>query len=113
MIPAGEMDRNLPDPFMVDLAHIEIREPGKFKLNGQRLKELIFGDRPESDQDFTDTPSLGPLKINRFKQLGFGQTEFVFEDRSYERSTGSSSFIREHPIMDGSSQEEPKAPGQA
>ena len=89
MVAAGEMDRNLLDPFMVDLAHIKIREPGKFKLNGQRLKELLFGDRPESDQGFTEAPPLGSLKINRFKQFGFGQAEFVFEDRSYERSTGT------------------------
>ena len=82
MIAAGEVDRNLLDPFMVDLAHIKIRKPGKFKLNGKRLEELIFGNRPESDQDFAETPPLGPLKINRLKQFGFGQAEFLFEDRS-------------------------------
>ena len=58
MITAGEMDGNLLDPFMVNLADIKIREPGKFKLNGQRLKELIFGDRSESDQVSPRRPPL-------------------------------------------------------
>ena len=87
MIAPGEMDRNLLDPFVVDLAHIKIREPGKFKLNGKRLEELIFGNRPESDQNFAETSSLGPLNIDRLKQFGFGQTELFFEDRSQQRPT--------------------------
>jgi len=82
VIAAREVDRNLSDPFMVDLAHIKMREPGKFKLNGQRLEELIFGNRPESDQDLSEAPPLGPLNINGLKQFGFGQAEFGFEDRS-------------------------------
>ena len=67
---------------MVDLVLIKMREPGKFKLNGQRLEKLLFGNRPETDQNFAEAPSLGPLKINCLKQFGFGQAEFVFEDRS-------------------------------
>jgi hypothetical protein len=51
-------------------------------LNGKRLEELIFGNRPESDQYLSETPPLGPLNINGLKQFGFGQAEFVFEDRS-------------------------------
>ena len=62
VIAAGKMDRNLLDPFMIDLAHIKMRQPGKFKLNGKRLEELIFGNRPESDQDFAETPPLGLLE---------------------------------------------------
>ena len=49
MIAAGKVDRHLLDPFMVHLAHIKMREPGKFKLNGKRLEELLFGNRPDSD----------------------------------------------------------------
>src|SRR5437867_7021089 len=85
---AGEMDRHLLNPFMVDLAHIKIREPGKFKLNGKSLEKLIFGNRPESDQDFSETPPFGLLKVDCLKQFGFGQAKFVFEDRSQQRPTG-------------------------
>ena len=52
VIAAGKVNRNPFDPFMVDLAHIKIREPGNFKLNGKCLEELIFGNPSESDQDF-------------------------------------------------------------
>ena len=72
MIAAGKMDRNFLDPFMVDLILIKMRKPGKFKLNGQRLEKLLFGNRPDPDQDFPETPSLAPLKINRLKQFDFG-----------------------------------------
>jgi hypothetical protein len=67
---------------MVDLAHIKMRKPRKFKLNGKRLEELIFGHRPESDQDLSEAPPLGFLNINGLKQFGFEHTELLFEDRS-------------------------------
>jgi hypothetical protein len=65
---------------MVDLAHVKMWEPGKFKLNGKRLEELIFGNRPESDQDLSETPPLGPLNINGLKQFGFGQAELLLKN---------------------------------
>jgi hypothetical protein len=67
---------------MVNLAHIKIWEPGKFELNGERLEELIFGNRPESDQDLSEVPPLGFLKINGLKQFGIGQAKLVFENCS-------------------------------
>ncbi len=83
MIAASEVDRNLLDPFMVDLAHIKIRKPWKFELNRLTPEGVdIFGNRPESDQDLSEAPPLGPLNIKRLKQFGFGQAEFLFEDRS-------------------------------
>ena len=46
------------------MAHIKMREPGKFKLNGEGLEKLILGNRPESKQDLSEaTPPLGLLKI--------------------------------------------------
>jgi hypothetical protein len=51
-------------------------------LNSKRLEELIFGHRPESDQDLSEAPPLGFLNINRLKQFGFEHTELLFEDRS-------------------------------
>ena len=99
MIASGEMDRNLLNPFMVDLALIKMRKPGKFKLNSQRLEELIFGKRPESDQDLPKAPPLGLLKINRLKQFGFGQAEFVFEIAPNSGRPLCSSFTTEHQWM--------------
>jgi hypothetical protein len=48
-------------------------------LNGKGLDELLFGNRPDPYQDFSDASTLGLLKINRLKQFGFGQAEFVFK----------------------------------
>jgi hypothetical protein len=79
---------------MVDLVLIKMREPGKFKLNGKCLEELIFGNCPEPNQDLSEAPPLGPLNINGLKQFGFGQAEFVFEDRAYQRPTGM--FVVHH-----------------
>ena len=56
-----------------------MREPGKIKLNGKRLEELLFGDRPDPDQDFSDASAFGRLEVHCLKQFGFGQAEFVFE----------------------------------
>jgi hypothetical protein len=67
---------------MIDLAHIKMREPGKFKLNCEGLEKLILGNRPESEQDLSEAPPLGLLKIDRLEQFGFGQAELLFEDRS-------------------------------
>jgi hypothetical protein len=64
---------------MVHLAHIEMQEPGKIKLNGKRLEELLFGDRSGPDQDFSDASAFGRLEVHGLKQFGFGQAEFVFE----------------------------------
>jgi hypothetical protein len=38
------------------MAHIKMREPGKFKLNCEGLEKLILGNRPESEQDLFEAP---------------------------------------------------------
>jgi len=49
-------------------------------LNGKRLEELIFGNRPESDQNLSEAPPLGLLKVDSLKQFGFGQAEFLLKN---------------------------------
>lgn len=81
-VAAREMNRHFLDQFMIDLRHVEMRQPGHLELHRERLKQQILFDGPDLEQRLAKASALGLLEVQGLEQLGFRKPEFLFEDGS-------------------------------